>query len=192
MPALTKSGQSAQISYLGVNPDRAQTLASQPVNIVQVGFAGFEGESHSGLTRPSCGRVANMFERGTEIRNTRQISMLSAEDLAEIATALDVANLPPEWLGANVVVSGLPDFSHVPPGSRLLARNGTCLVIDVQNRPCNLPARVIEAQAPGKGKAFKQAAAGLRGITAWVERPGVLQVGDTLDLFTPDQRPWCG
>jgi len=31
---------------------------------------------------------------------------------------------------------------------------------------------------------------GRRGITAWVERPGPLAVGDTVSLFTPTQRGW--
>ena len=37
---------------------------------------------------------------------------------------------------------------------------------------------------------FKPAAAGLRGVTAWVERPGRVQVGDRVELFVPSQRPW--
>ena len=34
------------------------------------------------------------------------------------------------------------------------------------------------------------AAKGLRGVTAWVERPGCLRIGDPLRLHVPDQRPW--
>ena len=28
------------------------------------------------------------------------------------------------------------------------------------------------------------------GVTAWVERPGTLAVGDAMTLFVPDQRGW--
>jgi hypothetical protein len=34
-------------------------------------------------------------------------------------------------------------------------------------------------------------AEGRRGVTAWVERVGVLRVGDRLRLHVPDQRPWA-
>ena len=61
----------------------------------------------------------------------------------------------------------------------------------MENRPCNLPGREIEAEAPGHGKAFKAAAQNRRGVTAWVERPGSLALGDSLTLFIPDQRAWA-
>ena len=61
----------------------------------------------------------------------------------------------------------------------------------MENRPCNFPAREIEKDEPGHGKAFKAAAKGRRGVTAWVEREGRLSIGDTLRLHVPDQRPWA-
>jgi hypothetical protein len=89
-------------------------------------------------------------------------------------------------------LSGIVDFSHLPPGSRLQATNGTTLVIDMENRPCNLPARVIEKVQPGHGKAFMKSATGRRGVTAWVEREGALVLGDHLRLHIPDQPAWIG
>ena len=41
------------------------------------------------------------------------------------------------------------------------------------------------------GKGFKAAAKGRRGVTAWVERPGALVVGDRLRLHIPDQPAWA-
>ena len=93
--------------------------------------------------------------------------------------------------GANMVLRGIPDFTHVPPSSRLLSPAGPSLTIDMENRPCVLPGREVEQEAPGHGAAFKPAAAGRRGVTAWVERPGTLRLGDRLSLFIPDQRPWA-
>jgi hypothetical protein len=89
-----------------------------------------------------------------------------------------------------MVLSGIPDFTHVPPSSRLQGPSGLTLTIDMENRPCVLPGREIEADAPGHGKAFKAAAAGRRGVTAWVERPGAVALGEELRLFIPDQRAW--
>ena len=131
-------------------------------------------------------------ERGTEIRNTRQLSIVSAEEVAEIAETLGLDDLPPELLGASLVVSGVADFSHIPPGTRLQAPSGATITVDVENGPCNLPAREIETDHPGHGKAFKAAAQGKRGVTAWIERPGRIALGDPLTLFLPDQPAWAG
>ena len=65
------------------------------------------------------------------------------------------------------------------------------VTVDMLNHPCHLPAPVIEAEVPGAGRAFKRAAEGRRGVTAWVEREGRLAVGDALRLFIPGQRAWA-
>ena len=131
-----------------------------------------------------------LYARNTPIRNVRQFSILSAEELAEIAVRMGIAALDPALVGATMVIEGIPDLSHLPPSSRLQAEGGTTLVVDMQNRPCVLPAKPIEAALPGFGKAFKTAASGRRGITAWVEREGPLRVGDVVRLHVPDQRAW--
>jgi len=136
-------------------------------------------------------RVLPQYPRGTEIRNTRQFSIVSAEELAQIAAAMALDRLDPAWLGASMVVEGIPDFSHLPPSSRLQGESGATLVVDLENRPCTLPAKVIEAARPGAGKLFKPAGKGKRGITAWVEREGVFRLGDRLRLHVPDQPVWA-
>jgi MOSC domain-containing protein YiiM len=130
--------------------------------------------------------------RGTPIRNVRQLSILGSADLDAIAATLELEDLNPAWLGATIVLEGLPDFTHLPPSSRLQGPDGTTLVVDMENRPCNLPAPVIEAAAPGHGAAFKTAAKGRRGVTAWVEREGVIHLGDAMRLHLPDQPAWAG
>jgi hypothetical protein len=190
MPALRPTRFVGRISWLGVVADREAGLASTPVPEVQATFGGPEGEAHGGLTRPSCSRVAALYPRGTEIRNVRQLSILSAEELDEIARRMGVPALDPGLVGASMVIEGIPDFSHLPPSSRLQSDQGATLVIDMQNRPCVLLARPIEAAMPGRGKAFKAAADGRRGVTAWVEREGVLRLGDRVVLHIPDQRAW--
>ncbi len=154
-------------------------------------FAGAEGESHGGLTRPSCSRVLSQYPRDTEIRNVRQLCVLIAEEMAAIAATMGIDALDPSYLGASLVIEGIPDFTHVPPSSRLQAESGATLVIDMENRPCTLPAREIEADMPGRGKAFKPAAKDRRGVTAWVEREGILTLGERMRLHVPDQRPWA-
>ncbi|MDH5453533.1 MAG: MOSC domain-containing protein, partial [Paracoccaceae bacterium] len=188
MPALVPTEFIGTIAWLGIVPNRDASLASTPVAELIAGFGGVAGEAHGGLTRPSCVRVAAQYKEGTEIRNTRQFSILSAEELATIASEMGLAEIDPAWVGASMVVSGIPDFSHVPPSSRLQGASGATLVVDMQNRPCTFPARVIETAAPGAGKLFKPSAVGRRGVTAWVEREGMFRVGDTIRLHVPDQR----
>lgn len=191
MPALIPTDFAARITWLGRVADREAGLQARPVESLALSFAGPEGEAHAGLTRPACSRVSALYPRDTPIRNTRQLSILSAEELAEAAAAMGLDALDPAWLGASLVVEGLPDFSHVPPSSRLQGPDGVTLVVDMENRPCQYPAQVIEGHRPGKGRAFKPAAKGRRGVTAWVEREGRLALGDSLRLFIPDQPAWA-
>lgn len=190
MPALKPTAFTARITWLGRVADRDASLTSDAVEHLPLGFGGPEAEAHSGITRPSCSRVLDQHPRGTEIANVRQLTLIAAEEMAQIAAVMGIAVLRPEWLGASAVVEGLADFSRLPPSSRLQGPDGVTLVIDMENRPCNLPARVIEAALPGAGRAFKAAAEGKRGVTAWVERPGLLRLGDALRLHVPDQPAW--
>jgi hypothetical protein len=191
MPALVPTDHYATITWLGRVGDRAAKLASDAAMALDLTFAGVEGEAHSGLTRPSCSRVLSQYPRDTTIRNVRQLTILSAEELAETARGMGLDRLDPWFVGASVVIEGIPDFTHVPPSSRLQSESGVTLTIDMENQSCNLPGREIEAVHPGIGKTFKAAAAGRRGVTAWVEREGRLVVGDRFRLHVPGQRSWA-
>ncbi len=190
MPALKKTDFVGEIVWLGRVLDRKSALRSSPVTTLNATFTGVEGEDHSGLTRPSCARVTSQYPRKTEIRNTRQLCIVSQEEMAEVARKMGLDSFDPSWAGATMVISGIPDLTHIPPSSRLQTQLGTTLTVDMENRPCILPAPEIDADAPGYGKKFKAAAAGRRGVTAWVEREGALTVGDRMVLHIPDQRPW--
>ncbi|EKE44442.1 MOSC domain protein [Oceaniovalibus guishaninsula JLT2003] len=193
MAALEPTDLVGKVTWLGRVPHRdRKAVDGLAVQMMPLGFGGMEGEVHGGRTRPSCSRVVAQHPKGTEIANVRQISILSAEELAEIAEAMGLSDLDPAWLGASVVVEGLPDFSHLPPSSRLQGPDGVTLVVDMQNRPCHLPALTIVEAVGEAGKLFQAAAKGRRGVTAWVERPGTIAIGDDLRLHVPDQRAWQG
>ncbi|MEY4982737.1 MAG: hypothetical protein RIR62_1003 [Pseudomonadota bacterium] len=192
MPALIPTDHYATITFLGLVRDRKAGLVSHPVDQIAASFAGPVGEDHGGLTRPSCSRVVAQYPKGTTIRNTRQFSVLSAEELDQIAARMGLDRLDPALLGATMVLAGLPDFSNLPPSSRLQGEGGATLVADMQNRPCQLPARPIEGANPGFGARFRSAANGRRGITAWVEREGTFRLGERVRLHIPDQPVWAG
>lgn len=189
MPFLRETEYTGEVTWLGHVP-AGSSLKAQSVEALELGFHGVHGERHEGLNRSSCVRVKNLYAPGTEIRNVRQVSILSEEELSGIATDMKLHDLDPSYLGATIVVKGIPDFSHIPPSSRLQAGNGATITVDMENAPCVLPGREIEADHTGYGAAFKPAAQGRRGVTAWVERPGVLTVGDKMRLFVPEQPLW--
>ena len=78
---------------------------------ITLNFAGIVGDCHSGLTRKSDSRTLRLYRRDTDIRNVRQLSLLSVEELAEVAAAMDIPEVKPEWVGANLVTSGIPDLT---------------------------------------------------------------------------------
>ena len=190
MPALVKTSFSGKVTWLGFVPDRDASLRSTEAQHLTAGFDGIVGEAHNGAIRKSCARVVTQYPKGTDIRNTRQICIVSSEEMAQVAVEMGVEHFDPRWCGASMVIEGIPDFTHIPPSSRLQTDQGTTLTVDMENQSCNLPARVIEAAAPGHGKAFKAAARNRRGVTAWVEREGFLSVGDIVTLHIPQQRAW--
>jgi len=191
MPALKPTSFSARITWLGVVPDRDTSLRSKPRDRVEATLDGFEGEAHGGMTRPSCVRVKTQYPEGTEIRNVRQLSILSAEELAETAGEMGIEAIDPTLVGASMVIEGIADFSHVPPSSRLMSASGVGIAIDMENRPCIYPAKEIEQEAEGFGKRYQPAATGRRGVTAWVEHGGSLAIGERLTLHVPDQPMWA-
>ena len=190
MPVLKPTAFVGTITWLGGTRSNQGTLWSEPATEVMARFDGVEGEVHAGMTVPSCVRMVPQYVEGTPVRNTRQFSVLSSEQIAEIAARMGLAELSPSLLGATMVLSGIPDFSHVPPGSRLQGSSGATLVVNLNNRPCTIPSKAIERAHPGYGAAFKPAARDRRGIVAWVEREGLFRLGDTVRLHIPEQRPW--
>ena len=190
MAVITDSGCRGTISALCIHGAGSEDISSVAQESVKVTFEGFAGDTHTGLTRSSCVRVKKQYEVGTTIRNTRQISIVSDEELAKIAERLDIPYIKPEWLGANICLSGVPDFTRVTPSARLLFSGGVSLVIDVENEPCQYPANIIDKHFPGCGKLFVKNAIGMRGVTAWVEREGLLNKGEGVAIHTPNVQPW--
>lgn len=190
MPALKPTDFKARVLWLGRVTDQDHDLRSEELDNAMLSFDGIEGEMHGGATRPSCSRMLAQYPKGTEIRNVRQLTILAREELDAIAADMGAEALDPALLGASMLIEGIPDFTHVPPSSRLQGPSGACLTIDMENRPCTYLARDIAKDHADLGPKFKPAAENRRGVTAWVEREGLISVGDELTLHIPDQRVW--
>lgn len=156
-----------------------------------LGFDGIEGDVHAGYTRRSGGREP-WYRRGTEIRNERQLSIVAPDELAVVAQRMGIDEVKPEWIGANLLVSGIPRLSMVPAGTLLFFKGGVTLKVDAQNGPCRVSGRSI-AQHAGMADLdagslqFPKAAKRLRGLVAWVEKPGRITDGEEISVRIPQQ-----
>jgi len=188
MSLITKAPFEGKVETLLLGADRAQGLEKSPVPAITLTFAGIDGDCHAGLTRKSDTRTLRLYRRDTDIRNVRQLSLLSVEELAEVAAAMDIAEVKPEWVGANLVTSGIPDLTLLPPSTRLQFPSGATLVVDLENAPCRFVADVIAKHQADAADRWIKAATHKRGVTAWVEREGEVRLGDAITLFLPPQR----
>jgi MOSC domain-containing protein YiiM len=146
--------------------------------VVTVTANGFEGDKHATWERGADAR-AKAYPRGTPIWNSRQLSIVSEEELAQIATALAIPRIAPEWLGANICTRGLPELTRLPPGTQLLIDN-VGLYVTALNGPCIGPGKELakhHPDVPDLAARFVKAALDLRGLVAVVERVGVIHEG---------------
>jgi hypothetical protein len=168
--------------------NRDDGFEKQQRQSIKLLLTGPEGDCHTGETRLSDSRTLQTYKRNTVIRNVRQITLISAEEMAEVAAAMELPQMNASWLGANILTSGIPDLTLLPPSSRLQFPSGATLVIDMENMPCRQVADVIAKSYPAKSSQFVKAATHKRGLTAWVEREGEIHVGDEIKVFIPPQR----
>jgi hypothetical protein len=181
---ITLNGKIAGI-YIGQD---AESFVTTRVKQVLVTFLGFDGDKHSGATLRSGGRTPH-YPRGTEIVNDRQVSIVSFEELMLVAKNLNVPEIMPEWLGANLLLEGIPHLSFLPPATRLYFSGGVTLFITGENQPCSGPGKVIQAHyaTPGLDSHFAKAAFHNRGVVAMVEKPGGLHEGEEIRVEIPQQ-----
>ena len=167
--------------HTGNNPDYSKD--AQPS--ARLELDGFVGDKHRSFER-----IAQSYDSdptGTVRRNERQWSGVSNEELAIIAERLDLKEpLMAATLGANVCVEGIPGFSQLVRGSRLVFPSGAVLVIEEGNPPCVDMADSIAAAhttrsgEPVAGKMFPKCAVGLRGVVGVVDVAGTIEPGDRI------------
>ncbi|RUW96723.1 MAG: MOSC domain-containing protein [Mesorhizobium sp.] len=180
---------SARAAALYVAPsDHFQTRS---VDELRLGFDGISGDFHAGPTRRSGGREP-WYRRGTEMRNERQLSIVAADELAIVAERMGLAEIKPEWIGANLVIEDVPHLSMLPAGTLLFFKGGVTLKVDAQNGPCRIAGRSIAenvgmADVEAGALLFPKAAKRLRGVVAWVEKPGIVSTGEEISVRVPEQ-----
>jgi hypothetical protein len=179
----------ATVAGLYVAPfDHFETRAVEELGLT---FEGIDGDFHRGHTRRSGGREP-WYPRGTEMRNERQVSIVAPDEMAAVAEAMRLARIDPEWIGANILLVGVPRLSMLPRGTKLFFAGGLTLKVDGQNGPCRVSGRSIARNAGMEDEAagallFPQVAKRLRGLVAWVEKPGRIAIGEAVSVRLPEQ-----
>jgi hypothetical protein len=167
---------------------------SRRVEDIALDLGGIPGTRHHGFTRKA-GPREPWYARGMEMRSARQLTIVSVEELPMIAKAMNVAMIEPEWIGANVVLEGIPRLSWLPSGTRLFFAGAT-IVVEAQNAPCHISGKSIARHLDPDGKRaslaleFPKKAQGLRGLVASVERAGTVRVGEEISVKVPRQSIW--
>ena len=166
-------------------------FVTRPATELVLSFAGIDGDFHAGATRRSGGREP-WYPRGTEIRNERQLSIVAPDELVRIARLMGIAEVKPEWLGANPLIEGVPMLSMLPAGTMLFFQSGVTLKVDGQNRPCRVAGAAVAegAKMPDREAAsllFAKVAKRVRGLVAWVEKPGTIAAGEQVSVRIPEQ-----
>lgn len=157
-------------------------LPGIPVDEIQVTWEGFVGDKHYGLTMKSTSQQKHS-PKGTEVRNVRQVSIVSVEDLAAAAANLGIQRIDAAWVGANLLLSGIPNLTQLPSGSRLYFEGGVGIAVEGENLPCTTAGGCVQEHFPdreGITTAFPKRALGKRGLVAWVEKPGRIRTGESV------------
>ncbi|WP_158806201.1 MOSC domain-containing protein [Acidisoma sp. L85] len=161
-------------------------FVSRRVETLCLTLTGIAGDRHAGPMRAADARTP-WHKRGTAIANTRQISLLSVEECAEVARAMDIPVVQPELLGANLVLSEAPGLSLLPSATRLRFPSGATIFVTEQNAPCRFPAEKLAAAhgRPRLAALFPKAAIGRRGLVGIVECEGEVRTGDAVTYLPP-------
>lgn len=165
--------------------DRETRFPTGGISVAEVTLEGFLGDVHFGFTRPADSRDTGI-KRGTPVRNWRQWSAVSVEELETIAKRMGIESIDPWMLAANLTFSGIPDLARLPRGTELRFEGGAILTVECENAPCIGPGKEIAAANEGKTpQEFVKQAMHLRGIVGVVYLPGTIKVGETCLIKAP-------
>lgn len=159
---------------------------------------GIKGDNHSGR-RLSDVREKDLNAFGipkrTEIVNFREFSAISVEEMIDVAKAMDIESIPHGLLGENILVSGIPNFTMLPIGTKLFFKNKNVpqtavLIVSGENTPCRVPGDAIQQAYPQQEKLatqFIKHAIGKRGVVGNVFCSGRITKGDEIIAVIPRQ-----
>ena len=170
-------------SVVSVHTGDNEDLSKEARASVQVDLDGFVGDKHRSFTRIAYS--GDTEPTGTVKRNERQWSGVSVEELAIIRQRMDLKEpLTAATLGANLCLEGVPDFSQLPKGTKLIFPSGALLLVEESNPPCaDMGAQIAAKHATNSGdpvdvSLFPKHSVGMRGVVGVVDISGLINAGD--------------
>ena len=169
--------------HLGKNED----LSKQQKTSLSAEIGGFAGDKHQGAVRETW--EGEWEPAGTTRRNERQWSGVSTEELEYITQRLELTEpLSPSTLGANLCIEGIPEFSRLPKGTKLLFPSGAVLLIEEYNPPCSdMGTQIVSKYSTRSSQALTdqswlRPASGRRGVVGVIDVPGEIRAGDEVEV----------
>jgi hypothetical protein len=169
-------------------------LNGEEVNFIDFRFTGPTGDKHSGMTRKLSGHdgdylKSSELQRGEEVFNWRSWTALSAEEVSDVESLIR-HDIPPGTLFENMVISGVPNFSTLPPTSRFVFRRSATqpiLAVWEENGPCKTVGERLARlhEKPDLTKDFIKYAQGRRGVMGFVLSPGRVVIGESVKIYGP-------
>lgn len=160
------------------------------------------GDKHRGFTRKLSSHDGEYIRtsvllRGRTVFNWRSWTGVSAEEIEHVEEILGCA-LPCGILLENIVFKGIPQFSKLAVGSRIVfppketdtGLTQAILAVWEENGPCATVAARLADVYPEKHnikRDFIRAAQHKRGVMGFVLSPGSVSVGDVATVYPPVQ-----
>ncbi len=177
---------------------RVESLSINGSAVQQIWFNlnGPLGDKHTGPTRQISGhdsayRKTSHLAKGDTVFNWRSWTAISTEETSEVEKELGVL-IPQGCLLENMVVSGILNFSQLPPTSRLVFPqhgNYTRAILAVweENGPCKGVGERLQNhyQLDGLCTRFINAAQHKRGVMGLVLSAGLVEIGDVINVYGP-------
>lgn len=199
----TETIHTGQVSFLGISipalrSDGPTYLQSTAVDTLTCDIEGLHGDRHYGHALQSGGRQKRLYDKGTAIRNTRQWTAISSEELSAIQHNLALPqHLLPNHIGFNCLIDGLGPITQLPPLTHLVFSSAPVFtpgraddvvwVVYAEVLPCKIAGSAVayQFQQPALAPAFPKAAMGLRGCTGYVDKGGTINNGWYVHQLTP-------
>ena len=152
------------------------------VDSLVLDWGGPVGDRHHGLTMKSNSRQSKHYTKGTEIRNHRQVSIVEATELQDVAAALGITEIEPGLIADNIYLRGAANLTTLPLMTRLVFSSGAVIMLGGENDPCTIAGALVAEVHGITSTSFPKAARHKRGVTGWVELPGEIKAGDTVEI----------
>jgi hypothetical protein len=163
---------------------------------------GIKGDNHAGaafINIRDSEALRHGIPKGMAAFNMRQWSAVSKQEVADIAHEMGNLNIAPGLLGENLIISGIPEFTLMPPGTQLFfespkgEKRAVILYVTGENKPCQTVGDAIQKdypEFPSLRAYFIKAAKHKRGLVGIIVGGGFVKEGDLVIAQVPVQRPY--